>query len=391
MEPDTCSRPPALGSSARPAEPGLPATGMLTPDELAAWLRLTECVGPAAARRLLAMAGSPQAVFELPAAALDQTLPPKQREALNQPPEHLVELLGQAEAWLAEPGQELLVLGDPDYPPRLLATADPPLLLWLQGRREPLATPSLAIVGSRNPTAQGGDNARAFSRALARAGYTIVSGLALGVDAAAHEGALDAGGATIAVVGTGLDQVYPRRNAGLAKRILDGGGLVVSEYSLGTPVMQANFPRRNRIIAGLSLGCLVVEAAVQSGSLITARLAVEAGREVFAIPGSIHSPQARGCHALIRQGAKLVESAEDVLEELPPLGMPTAAAPEAEETPHEQQALLDAMGFDPVSLDALMARSGWPAAELNAALLELELDGQVARLAGQLFQRRRQG
>ncbi|MFG6489906.1 DNA-processing protein DprA [Roseateles sp. BYS78W] len=364
---------------------------MLSPAELAAWLRLTESVGPGAARRLLAMAGSAEAVFELPAAALDQALPPKQREAFNRPPEHLDELIAKAGDWLAEPGHGLLTLADPDYPPQLLATADPPLLLWLQGRRELLATPSLAIVGSRNPTAQGGDNARAFARALARAGYTIVSGLALGVDAAAHEGALDAEGATIAVVGTGLDQVYPRRNEKLAARLLAANGLILSEYSLGTPVLPANFPKRNRIIAGLTHGCLVVEAAVQSGSLITARQAVEAGREVFAIPGSIHSPQARGCHALIRQGAKLVESAEDILEELPPLGVPIAAAPEAVDTPHEQQALLDAMGFDPVSLDALMARSGWPAAELSAALLELELDGEVARLAGQLFQRRKQG
>jgi len=364
---------------------------MLTQAELAAWLRLTESVGPAVARRLLAMAGSAEAVFELPAVALDQALPPQQRQAFNQPPEHLAELIARAETWLAEPGQSLMALGDADYPPQLLATADPPLLLWLQGRRELLATPSLAIVGSRNPTAQGGDNARAFARALASAGHTIVSGLALGVDAAAHEGALDAGGATIAVVGTGLDQVYPRRNASLAARLLAGGGLVASEYSLGTPVMQANFPRRNRIIAGLSRGCLVVEAALQSGSLITARLASEAGREVFAIPGSIHSPQSRGCHALIRQGAKLVESAQDVLEELPPLGAIPAPAAVPEDLPHGQQALLDAMGFDPVSLDALMARSGWPAAELSAALLELELDGQVARLAGQLFQRRRVG
>ncbi|KQV86184.1 MULTISPECIES: DNA-processing protein DprA [unclassified Roseateles] len=363
---------------------------MLTPIELVAWLRLTESVGPAAARRLLAMAGSPQAVFELPAVALDQALPGKQREGFNKPPDHLDELIDKAQAWLAEPGHDLLVLGDADYPPRLLATADPPLLLWLQGRRELLGAPSIAIVGSRNPTAQGGDNARAFARALARGGYTIVSGLALGVDAAAHEGALDADGATIAVVGTGLDQVYPRRNEKLAARLLAGGGLIVSEYSLGTPVLPANFPRRNRIIAGLAQGCLVVEAAVQSGSLITARQAVEAGREVFAIPGSIHSPQARGCHALIRQGAKLVESAQDVLEELPPLGK-LCVTPEPAETPHEQQALLDAMGFDPVSLDALMARCGWPAAELSAALLELELDGHIARLAGQLFQRRRQG
>ncbi|MCY4745107.1 DNA-processing protein DprA [Pelomonas sp. UHG3] len=361
----------------------------MAPAELAAWLRLTESVGPGAARRLLAMAGSAEAVFQLPAAALDQALPPKQRGAFNQPPEHLAELIDKAQAWLAQPGHALMALGDPDYPPQLLATADPPLLLWLQGRRELLATPSLAVVGSRNPTAQGGDNARAFAEALARAGYTIVSGLALGVDAAAHEGAIDAGGATIAIVGTGLDQVYPRRNAGLAARLLAAGGLILSEYSLGTPVLPANFPRRNRLIAGLSQGCLVVEAAVQSGSLITARLAVEAGREVFAIPGSIHSPQARGCHALIRQGAKLVESAQDVLEELS--GVTPATAPEITETPHEQQALLDAMGFDPVSLDALMARSGWPAAELSAALLELELDGEVARLAGQLFQRRSKG
>lgn len=365
---------------------------MLSPSELAAWLRLTESLGPASARRLLAMAGSPEAVFELPAVALDQALPPRQREAFNRPPEHLQELIAKAEAWLAEPGHSLLMLGDADYPPRLLATADPPLLLWLQGRRELLAAPSIAVVGSRNPTAQGADNARAFARTLAQGGHVIVSGLALGIDAAAHEGALDAGGATIAVVGTGLDQVYPRRNEKLAARIVAGGGLIVSEYSLGTPVLQANFPRRNRIIAGLSLGCLVAEAAVQSGSLITARLAVEAGREVFAIPGSIHSPQSRGCHALIRQGAKLVESAQDVLEELPPPGTRPAPAPAAtEEAPHEQQALLDAMGYDPVSLDALMARCGWPAAELSAALLELELEGQVARLAGQLFQRRMKG
>ncbi|MFG6416034.1 DNA-processing protein DprA [Roseateles sp. DC23W] len=361
----------------------------LTSSELAAWLRLTESVGPGAARRLLAMAGSAEAVFELPAAALDQTLPPKQRDAFSRPPEHLAELIANAGAWVQQPGHALLTLGDPDYPPQLLATADPPLLLWLQGRRELLATPSLAIVGSRDPTAQGAYNARAFSRALARDGYTIVSGLALGVDAAAHEGALDAGGATIAVVGTGLDQVYPRRNAGLAARLLDGGGLMLSEYALGMPVLQANFPKRNRIIAGLSQGCLVVEAAVQSGSLITARLAAEAGREVFAIPGSIHSPQSRGCHALIRQGAKLVESAEDVREELS--GQVAPAAPEVAQAPHEQHALLDAMGFDPVSLDALMARCGWPAPELSAALLELELEGHVARLAGQLFQRRRQG
>jgi DNA processing protein len=375
-------------------------TEMLSQAELAAWLRLTESASPDAARRLLAMAGNPQAVFELPAVSLDQALPGQQRDAFNKPPGHLDELVTQAQAWLHKPGHDLLVLGDADYPAPLLATADPPLLLWLQGPRTLLATPSLAIVGSRNPTTESQDNARTFASALSRGGYTIVSGLASGVDAAAHEGALAVGGATIAVVGTGLDQVDPRRLAGLATRLLAAGGLIVSEYPLCMTSLQANFPKRNRIIAGLSQGCLVVDAALRSDSLITARLAVEAGRVVFAIPGSTHSPQARSCQALVRLGAKRVESAGDVLAELRPIALSgttgatapaPAAAPEMAETALAQQALLDAMGFDPVSLDGLMARSGWPAAELKGLLLELELDGHVARLAGQWFQRRRQG
>jgi DNA processing protein len=364
--------------------------------ELAAWLRLLETpgIGLGTARRLLAAAGSPQAVFELPAAALAGICTARHREALTQAPEGLAALIDRTLAWLEEPGHHLLTLGDADYPPALLQIADPPLLLYLRGRPEVLRRRSLAVVGSRNPTAQGSDNALAFAEALARAGLVVVSGLALGIDAAAHEGALRAGGATIAVVGTGLDQTYPRRNSALAERIVEEG-LLVSEYSLGTPVLAANFPRRNRLIAGLAQGCLVVEAALQSGSLITARLAVEAGREVFAIPGSIHSPLARGCHALIRQGAKLVESAQDVLEELPggappapaPLEAPAAAA-EFAGLPPAQAQVLGLMGHDPVSLEALMARGGWAAAELNAHLLELELEGRVARLAGQLFQRR---
>lgn len=364
--------------------------------ELAAWLRLLETpgIGRGTARRLLAAAGSPQAVFELPTVALAEITGTAQREALAGVPETLPDLIDRTQAWLEAPGHDLLTLGDPDYPPALLQTADPPLLLYLRGRRTLLAAPALAIVGSRNPTAQGADNALAFAESLARSGWVVVSGLALGVDAAAHEGALKAGGGTIAVVGTGLDQNYPRRNHKLAERIAQEG-LLVSEYSLGTPVLGPNFPQRNRIIAGLTRGCLVVEAALQSGSLITARLAVEAGREVFAIPGSIHSPLARGCHALIRQGAKLVESAQDVLDELPAPGgvpRPVDAAPVDTSTapglPPDLQRVLEAMGHDPVSLEALMARGGWPAAELSAHLLELELDGQVARLAGQLFQRR---
>ena len=257
------------------------------------------------------------------------------------------------------------------------------------------------MVGSRNPTPQGAQNARQFARALAGGGVTIVSGLALGIDAAAHEGALDGSApgalATIAVIGTGIDRVYPRQHRDLAHRIA-GRGLIVSEYPIGTPPLAHNFPRRNRLIAGLSQGTLVVEAALQSGSLITARMAAEQGREVFAIPGSIHAPQSRGCHALLRQGAKLVESAEDVLEELRlPAAAPAPAgdAPDAT-TPAQQGAqrlglvvdeVLQALGFDPLGLDALVARTGLDAATLQVRLLELELDGRVARLPGGLFQR----
>ena len=287
-----------------------------------------------------------------------------------------------------------------EHPQALLQTEDPPLLLFVQGPATLLASArpwfpypaTLAMVGSRNPTAQGAEHARQFARVLRAAGLTIVSGLALGVDAAAHEGALlDAPDpdtpATIAVVGTGLDRVYPRANKDLAHRIARHG-LLVSEYPLGTPPLPANFPKRNRIISGLSQGTLVVEAALQSGSLITARMAAEQGREVFAIPGSIHAPQSRGCHALLRQGAKLVESAEDVLEELRlPAAAPAPAGDAPDATTPAQQEVLQALGFDPLGLDALVARTGLDAATLQVRLLELELDGRVARLPGGLFQR----
>jgi DNA processing protein len=248
---------------------------------------------------------------------------------------------------------------------------------------------AVAIVGSRNPTPQGLLNARAFARALAEAGVTVVSGLALGIDGAAHQGALDGAAAdalaTIAVVGTGLDRVYPKRHLELAHRIAERG-MILSEYPLGTPPLPGNFPRRNRLIAALGQGTLVVEAALESGSLITARLAAEQGREVFAIPGSIHSPQSRGCHALLRQGAKLVESAQDVLEDLR-FVLPSAPAPALAEEAEGEDPLLHALGFDPVGLDALIARTGIPAPLLQAQLLELELAGRVARLPGGLFQR----
>ena len=369
-------------------------------DELAAWLRLalTPGVGNASARRLLAAFGLPDAVFRQTTAALQQVVGPLQAQALQGEPEGFPDQLEATLKWLQATGDDgaprsLLTLADPSYPAGLLQIEDPPLMLYLMGQ-VPLEWPTgIAVVGSRNPTAQGQANARQFGRAFAQAGWTVVSGLALGVDGGAHEGALDgcAPGqlATIAVVGTGLDRVYPPQNLALAHRIAEHG-LLLSEYPIGTPPLAANFPRRNRLIAALGQGTLVVEAAMQSGSLITARLAAEQGKDVFAIPGSIHSTQSRGCHLLLKQGAKLVESAQDVLEELDPQRAKRSAVPADHagglaEVPDD--AVLSALGFDPASLDALVARTGIAPSQLQARLLELELLGQVARLPGGLFQR----
>ena len=381
-------------------------------DELGAWLRLTLTpgIGNGAARRLLARFGLPQAIFQQTEAALQLCVPAAQAKALREIPQGWEALWQTTAQWLANaapqgPARAIVSLGDLRYPQALLDTEDPPLLLYLMGpalllEHQPFPSDRcLAVVGSRNPTAQGAENARLFARALCGAGLTIVSGLALGVDAAAHEGALEAAisagtmAATIAVVGTGLDRVYPRKNLDLAHRIA-AHGLIVSEYPLGTPPLPGNFPKRNRIISGLSQGTLVVEAALASGSLITARMAAEQGREVFAIPGSIHAPQSRGCHALIRQGAKLVESAQDVLEELkipattvPGLPHEGVNAPGAAASDETEDPVLAALGYDPMGLDALIARTGMDASTLQVALLELELDGRIARLPGGLFQR----
>jgi DNA processing protein len=312
-------------------------------------------------------------------------------QALARPGERHEAMLADTRAWLAaDERRHLITLGNPDYPTALLETADPPLMLHACGRLELLDRSSLAIVGSRNATVQGRDNARAFAAHLGNAGLAIASGLALGVDAAAHEGALQTPGGTIAVVATGLDQTYPRRHTALAQAIAEQG-LLLSEYALGTPPLREHFPQRNRIIAGLTRGTLVVEATLQSGSLITARLAVEAGREVFAMPGSIHSPQAKGCHALIKQGAKLVETAQDVLDELGLAASPASAGAAPAGEPERPNPLLEALGHDPLGLDELVARTGWSAAELNARLLDLELAGQVERLPGQRFQRLARG
>ena len=360
-------------------------------EELAAWLRLllTPGVGNESARKLLAAFGLPTAVFAQSASALQAVVSQRLASALLCTPDHLDAEVEKVEQWLATTDRHLRTLGDADFPPALLQMADPQLMLYVAGQLTALAQPNkIAIVGSRNPTPQGQINARQFAAALGESGLCIVSGMALGVDGAAHEGALDVGATTIAVVGTGLDRVYPKRHHDLAHRIAAEGGAIVSEYPLGTPPLPAHFPQRNRIIAGLCQGTLVIEAAVASGSLITARLATEMGREVFAIPGSIHAPQARGCHALIRQGAKLVESAQDVLEDLQ-LGPATPPMFESNgsENPADPDGLLNAIGFDPVSLDALQARTGLDTASLQAKLFELELQGDVGRLPGGLLQR----
>ena len=379
--------------------------------ELQAWLRLalTPGVGNATARKLLAAFGAAEAIFTQSASTLEQLTSKRLAAALRSEPPALAAQLQATRDWLqAGSDRRIAVLGDAAYPASLLDIEDPPLMLYMLGalaQQGQLAhktiANSLAIVGSRNPTPQGEVNARQFAKAFGSAGLCIVSGLALGVDGAAHDGALLGGGPTIAVVGTGLDRVYPARHLALAHRIAQQG-MLVSEYPLGTPPLTANFPKRNRIISGLSRGTLVVEAALQSGSLITARLAAEQGKEVFAIPGSIHSPQSRGCHALIKQGAKLVEVAQDVLEELrlvpgtsaqPAAAGPLAAEfepgprPEPEPGPAAEHPLLAALGFDASSLDALQARTGLDTAHLQAQLLELELDGHLARLPGGLFQR----
>ncbi|MEQ1683076.1 MAG: DNA-processing protein DprA [Burkholderiaceae bacterium] len=363
----------------------------MDPEELGAWIRLLETpgVGRESARRLLAAFGSPQAVLAASTSARREVVGSVAATALAESSEALDRQTRITLDWLAAEAampRSVITLDHPRFPSALLNAADPPLMLYAQGRVELLGGEAIAVVGSRNPTRQGTDNARAFSTHLSQAGFTIVSGLALGIDAAAHEGGLEGQASTVAIVGTGLDRVYPKRHLALARRIAENG-LIMSEYSLGTPPLPENFPTRNRIIAGLARGTLVVEAALKSGSLITARLASESGRDVFAIPGSIHSPQSRGCHALIKQGAKLVESAQDVLEELNLPGSAASSKSAQAELALEGDVVLAALGFDPVTLDALVARTDWSAAALSVRLLELELNGQIARLPGQLFQR----
>jgi DNA processing protein len=363
------------------------------------WLRLSLVpgVGNETARKLLAAFGLPKHILCAELSALQLHVPTRIAQAivsstLQHEDAAIVKQIEATQLWLQQPGNFLLTLADARYPSALLNIPDPPLMLYVKGRLDLLLAPSIAVVGSRNATAQGVQNAENFSAHLSQAGLTVSSGLAAGIDAAAHQGALRGAASTIAVIGTGADIVYPARNRKLAHQIAEQG-CIVSEYALATPAIASNFPRRNRIISGLAQAVLVIEAAAQSGSLITARMAAEQGRDVFAIPGSIHSPLAKGCHQLIKQGAKLVETAQDVLDELPNLRnsqfafkVPSRVVEGVSEPEHE---LLAIIGYDPVHIDALAVRSGIRIHDLSAQLLDLELQGRVEVLAGGLVQRLR--
>lgn len=366
----------------------------MKPEELPLWLSFNRLAGVSARMNvaLLQRFGSIDSIFSASRAQLNEVLTdvPQAVNALLAGPDTAA--LESDLAWLAQDGCHLVTWFDENYPPLLRQLADPPIALYVRGNPTRLVRPQIAIVGSRNPTPAGRENACAFAQALTQAGFAITSGLALGIDGAAHQAALEAGGTTIAVAATGLDRVYPPRHRELAHAIAAQGALV-SEFAIGTPPRAENFPVRNRVISGMSLGVLVVEAALQSGSRITARLAAEQGREVFAIPGSIHSPLARGCHALIRQGAKLVETAQDILEELEPLARvaiessaPAMPPPDRDLDPHLAE-LLECVGYDPMTVDALVERSGLTPDVVSSMLLQLELRGLVALGAGGNYSR----
>ncbi|MDY0308265.1 MAG: DNA-processing protein DprA [Castellaniella sp.] len=378
-------------------------------DELRAWIRLSlePELGAARIRLLLSVFGLPQQIVAATTGSLARYLDPALAARLRQPPESSIQTaIDQTLDWLQADDHHLLTLADPHYPRTLYALTDPPPILYAHGRLDVLRRPMLAIVGARHATADGERNAHAFARHLALQGWCIVSGLASGIDGAAHAGALDAGesgGSTLAVLGTGVDRVYPPAHHALAHRIA-ACGLLLSEFPLGAPGLPFHFPQRNRIVAALSQGVLVVEAAARSGSLITARLAGELGREVFAIPGSIHSPLSRGCHALIRQGAKLVESGQDIVEELrqgtlpgltgttpvPPTEsatVPDVAPAQDSALDPDARALLGRIGLDPVALDTLQADLDWPIDRLMSRLTLLEIAGRIERTADGRYRR----
>lgn len=355
----------------------------LAPD-LTAWLRLSLTAGLSgeALRKLLLAFGGPEQVLGASRVALTATVSGKTADAILDGDLHAD--LDAVEAWLADTNNHIVTLADAEFPQALLQTPDPPPLIYVKGRLELLNQPAIAVVGSRNATAQGKLTAESFANALSNAGLCIASGLALGIDAAAHRGGLAGMSSSIAIVGTGLDKVYPARNRELA-HALAGKGAIISEFPLGTPPLASNFPRRNRLISGMSRGCLVVEAALLSGSLITARISNELGKDVFAIPGSIHSTLSKGCHVLIKQGAKLVDEAADILSELR-LPEPSGRASRTDSSV-SRHPLLAHMAYDPCDIDTLSGRAGLPVHEVSAALIQLQLDGAVAGLPGGLWQR----
>lgn len=358
----------------------------LSDDALAAWLRLSlqPGIGAIHAQRLLRAFDDPRALYQASYATLRALLSAPLATQLAQPlsPDD-ARYLERALRWSHEPGHALVTPAHPLYPERLRQMPDAPLVLYARGALRRLEQDALALVGARNATADGIDHAHAFALYLAQQGFTIVSGLAHGIDAAAHRGALAAGpeqGGTIAVLGTGADIIYPTSHRSLAEDILSVDGLILSELELGRPALAAHFPKRNRIVAGLSLGVVVVEAALKSGSLITARLAVDMGREVFAIPGSIHSPLARGPHALIKQGAKLVESGADILAELRPgVGRLATCSPTTSRAQAPSSPTWRAIGYDPITEDQLQRRTGLAPAQLQVELFTLELEGHIER------------
>lgn len=349
-------------------------------EELSAWVALSMVygLGGESFRQLLSAFGTPQHIYATPVAQLKEIVKADIANAIGAGID--AAKVKPALDWLQQDGNRLLTLADEDYPRLLLEISVPPPVLYVKGDLACLQRPAIAIVGSRNATPQGAKTTEAFAQALSEAGWCVVSGMALGIDGAAHRGALKGKTGTVAVIGTGPDIVYPARHRELAHEIVQHGA-IISEFALGEPSKPANFPRRNRIISGLARGVLVVEANLQSGSLITARLAAEQGRDVFAIPGSIHSPLSKGCHLLIKQGAKLVDSISDILEELGNAPILEASSTTA------SSPLLEQMGFDAVTAETLIQQCGLTSEEVSAMLLSLELDGRIASLPGGYYQR----
>ena len=361
---------------------------MMLQQDIESWITLCliDGLGDESIRRLLVAFGSPGEILSASALDLERLVKKKVAHSIVQGAAR--NKIAATLKWLENTENSIITLADPDFPSLLLNIPDPPPLLYFKGKRELLNSQMLAIVGSRNATPQGLVNAEAFAKATSDAGFCTVSGMAIGIDTAAHRGGLRGSASSIAVIGTGLDLVYPASNRKLAHELAQHGALV-SEFPLGTPAIASNFPRRNRIISGMSQGCLVVEAALQSGSLITAKEALEQGREVFAVPGSIHSPLAKGCHSLIKQGAKLVESAEDILNELGYRAAPSVAnnTNNTDGAGREKSLLLSHLGHEIIDIDTLSIRSGLTVETVSAMLLMFELDGIVASLPGGCYQR----